>query len=86
MISKGRHGVRGFVRKSDANRHHSSLGGVGGKGEGLVGGAGERGEGLTDDAIVTSLTVGAGKPWKQHNNRKRKEKTRRTIRPLNPYQ
>ena len=85
MISKGRYGVRGFARKSDASHHHSSLGGAE-SGEGLLGGAGEREAEISDAASVTSSVMGAGKPWKRHNNKNKKEKTRRTARPLNPYQ
>ena len=75
-ISKGRHGVRGFVRKSDANRHHSSDE-VREEGDGV---------GVSDTASVASSLPGNGKPWKKHNNRHKKEKTRRTTQPLNPYQ
>ena len=69
--------MRGFVRKSDANHHHSSSGRAEERGEGLVGGAEERGKGLSDDASVTSSVV--GEAWKRHNNRNKKEKTRRTT-------
>ena len=73
-ISKGRHGVRGFVRKSDANRHHSSEE-VREEGEG---------DGVSDTASsVASSLPGNGKPWKKHNNRHKKEKTRRTTQLLN---
>ena len=80
MISKGRHGVKGFTRKSDPNRHHSSAGGSGeGEGEGEGG--------IWDtESVPSSLGTGVGKPWKRHNNRNKKEKTRRTARPLNPHQ
>ena len=71
-ITKGCHGVRGFTRKSGATRHHSLGQGQGEEEE-------EEGEGASDTASVTSSMVGMGKPWKRHNNRNKKEKTRRTI-------
>lgn len=80
MISKGRHGVRGFVRKSDSYHHHSSEGATEKHGEE------EEEERESDVVSVTSSLAGTGKPWKRHNNRNRKEKTRRTARPLNPNQ
>ena len=72
-ITKGCHGVRGFIRKSGAN-HRRSLGqGQGGEGEE------EEGEGTSDAASVTSSMVGVGKQWKRHNNQNKKEKTWRTV-------
>ena len=68
-ITKGCHGVRGFTRKSGATHQHSLGQGQGGEGE----------DGVSDTASVTSSMVGVAKPWKQHNNRNKKEKTRRTV-------
>ena len=52
-------------------------------GQHLLGDGGREEEGeceLRDDVSVTSSVVSGGKQWKRHNNRHKKEKTRRTIR------
>ena len=66
-ITKGRHGVRGFTRKLGSD-HYPSLG------------EGQEEDEMSDVVSVTSSVVGGAKPWKRHNNRNKKEKTRRTIR------
>ena len=67
MVTKGVHGIQGVTRRPDATSHHRVDSPVP----------------LTGHTGLTGSAVGlAGKPWKKHYNRHKKEKTRRIVQPL----